>query len=338
MSIRNFLFIYRWLSRLYFHLPVFFLFLLSKDVSLFYVPVLLAVYPISIFLMSLVKNKINYNPKLFLLLSFILNCIGYTIILWSPNFIWLVYAQLLLGAAYAVAAGEDSKLLFASDYSLNEKQEIQTKSNSLMFIALLLSGVVGGYVYTIEPTYNFILAIIANILSLLFALLLNDECAKKPPKKTSTAGMQPVANDMPATFHDYLYYSLTRGVVLGVFVGLIPFVLLKQNITPLVFAAVLSSYTLSGFASSQFFNKIPFKPRLLKKLSVSLIFFGTLLLIFFNQNLASIVLALVLYGLGTGLVRPLTMGKIKNPIEINKLEKYFSLTNIVVLLIMPFLY
>ena len=331
MSIKYFMFAYRVLSRLYFHLPVLFLFFISKNLSLTSIALLLAIYPAAIFATSLVKSKLAIDAKMFLYVSAILNIISYYLIVFYGHYVSFVCAQLILGCSYALAAGEDSKLLFASNTSQLLQQNIQRSSNSMMFLSSLFSGIVGGYFYTIDPSYNFYLAIVANLIILPMLWLLQTKKIKV--LKQVTASQQ--ANNI--TMQDFAYYSLTRGIVLGLFVGFIPFLLSKNSPSPFIFALIICCYMLTGYLSSQFTDKLFINMRHAQIISTALIAVGTVILSI-SQSEVGIACALVTYGLGTGMVRPITMKKIKNPVDMNKLERYFSLVNIAVLLGLALIY
>jgi dipeptide/tripeptide permease len=94
---------------------------------------------------------------------------------------------------------------------------------------------------------------------------------------------------------------------------------------------------LTGYLSSQFTDKLFINMRHAQIISTALIALGTVILSI-SQSEVGIACALVTYGLGTGMVRPITMKKIKNPVDMNKLERYFSLVNIAVLLGLALIY
>ena len=105
-----------------------------------------------------IKNNFKtQNPKQLLIVSESLKIIGLLCLSFLSNHSLIIISQLILGISYSIGAGEDTKIINSSleDNATN----FQNMSNSFMFLSLLVSGIIGGYIYNFDNVLPFLLTI-----------------------------------------------------------------------------------------------------------------------------------------------------------------------------------
>lgn len=325
MSVKNFIRFYRILTRAYFHLPLLVFFLYELGYSFSQVISLILVYSVTSVIYLIIKQKITFkNIKVQLYYAEIFKIVGLLcFILFNSQIIILAIGQICLSLNYSIGIGLDTRII-NENFNGETANEVQRNTNSLMFPSLLISGIIGAFSYIIDPTLPFLLTLICSF-GIIFAILntqIND-CPTKTKKD-------------PASNKSYtmltLYYGITRGIVLTLFVALIPYLLLSHSVSIIEFVLILSSYTFCGFLSSKYYRKIKltFNNKLIA--SIMLVFIGCIAV--FINTVISIEIGLILFGFGGGLVRPITLEKISTPNAIKNLELAYFFINIVILIIM----
>lgn len=313
---------YRILSRAYFHLPLLVYFLDELGYSFKQIIVLILTYSVTSLIFLLLKNKVYFNnPKKQLYLSEVSKLIGLLcFIFMSRNIYFLIFGQIGLSISYSLAIGVDTKII-NDNFSLNKRNDLQRNTNALMFPSLLLSGIIGAIGYVVSPVVPFVLTFICSLFIILItyktSLIIEDKLINK----------EPINSLKVSSIH--LYYAFSRGVVLTLFVAVIPYMLLLKNVSVVTFVVILSSYTLCGYLSSKYYVKLPYKFNQKLMLSIGFIVFGCIAL--WINSLLSILLCLILFGLGAGLVRPITMERINDQYGIRLLEILYFLINIIIL-------
>jgi hypothetical protein len=143
------------------------------------------------------------------------------------------------------------------------------------------------------------------------------------------------------------FYALERGVLLGMFVGLMPyyfFTVLKLGVG--WFGVVLGCFTLAGFLSARYANQIaqllPGRSFIVCAAIVSAV--GIALFAVFD-NLAASLACLVVLGAATGIIRPITLknlfaANLRPPTVrtiLTRMEQAFGAMNALVVVIGPIL-
>lgn len=309
--------LYRIFSRMYFYLPIIFpLFYIHGETDL-EIEILLAIYSLSIVFLSdmvkLITTRIGHKTTL--IAGELFKVLGIFLLIFHANdFVISITAQLLMGLGYTFVAGNDTVILQQTFKDINSEkyQQIQAKTNSYMFMALLFSGLCGALFFRHNSTLILILSMATAFAAALCIL----------PIKYSpiTHTLQLNKGNAPSNKKAITYYCLTRGLILPVFVGILPylfFVLMKIRME--WFAILISSFTLSGFISSKYLTRFAKKYTFLflTKWSLLLIFVALALLLF--KTLLMCFIATSLLGLLSGCVRPVTVSKINN--ELYSAEK-----------------
>ena len=99
----------------------------------------------SIFILSIQREcfKIcNLKDSNKLVVSEIFKIIGLLLLLYQNQYLILVVAQILLGLSYSMMTGVDTAII---KRNITNEKYVQNKSNSYMFLSLLISGIIGSY-------------------------------------------------------------------------------------------------------------------------------------------------------------------------------------------------
>ncbi|WP_380179050.1 MFS transporter [Kalamiella sp. sgz302252] len=317
---------YRVISRCYFHLPVLLFYFWLMDTGMYRIIALLAIYGLSsTFCASLSGILLRaFSQKQVVAIGELAKAAGLALILWGTrqtefSVAVLGIAQIIGGAGFSIALSTDSSLLRqivrpGGDPGLF--MQVQTRTQSQMFIATLLAGTAGSILFDYNPQWPFFASLLASLLSVLVILPINE-----PPQPAEEQGaVKPAALQLlPQQQFWMIFYSLSRAFTLAPFIGFIPFYFIMVNVEPLLFGAVLSFFTLSAFAAAKVGNVIiqRYGVNMLLALTVMLML-GALLLFGFSSELAAMgidyfisgLAAIGLLGLGSGAIRPVTMANL----------------------------
>ena len=80
------------------------------------------------------------------------------------RYLILVVAQILLGLSYSMMTGVDTAII---KRNITNEKYVQNKSNSYMFLSLLISGIIGSYLYGINIKWPIIMTGIFSILTII---------------------------------------------------------------------------------------------------------------------------------------------------------------------------
>lgn len=302
--------LYRVFSRMYFYLPIMFPLFYFAGESVLNVELLLAAYGLStVIFLPLARISIkNIGHKYIIEFGELFKILGLIILIFHPNTLSISFvAQALMGLGYAFIVGNDTMILqqmFEYDNS-EEYQSVQSKTNSYMFLALLFSGLVGTIIFKYNIEMVLVLSIFSAILSIICIACINYKKAEL--RKKEVTSLNPV-NKNAAN-----YYFLTRGVILSMFVGIFPyFFLIKLHISIILFGAIISIFTLSGFYSSRYLAKY-LRRYGFNFLIASSLFLALIGVSFLLSNSVYLGFSTAfIFGVLSGCVRPITVSKIDN--------------------------
>lgn len=329
------IYLYRILSRAYFYLPFLLIYFLAQNYSIMQLEILMATYGVAAFLFGLYKEKIfriyQIKDAYKLIVSEVFKIIGLILLLYPSHFYILLVAQLLLGLSYSIMAGVDTSII---KMNIKNHKLIQNKSNGYMFLSLLISGIIGSYLYGINikwPIYMTGLFSILTILVILLTLVENVDCNIKSESKRKRKKL--LADEKFWVLH----YSFLRALILGFFVGFIPINLyIDLKLNNVQFISVLTSYTIMGYISCRYLT------RYLNYKFLSEICLVIFLIIYTFQNIIAITIAILFLGISSGLTRPQTINELSNSSNLaailNYAETLYFIFNIAFLLIGGYLY
>lgn len=330
--------LYRIFSRAYFHLPFMVIYLYKIGFSLITIEIIMAVYGIAVFAYTKfptsLKPNYHFSCKYVLLISEIFKCIGLILVVLTQSFVGICIEQIFLGFGYGIAAGCDTRII---NHHIDDGGKFQSRSNSLMFAALLVAGLLGSVLFNIDIRLPFIASALADVITGIVCMTLPNEPGKMETvnKKGTNAKLTYQEKSLVCT------YCLTRGIILTFFTGFLPYHLfIDMNIPVYGFIAILTSYTFLGNISSNFIAG-----RLKKECAVRIMNICLLLslIMYFSSNLIMIVAATVLLGLTSGATRPICLNGLRDngsnvALVSNKMEGIYSIINIVLLILGGILY
>jgi hypothetical protein len=243
----------------------------------------------------------------------------------------VVAAQLVGGIGYSLAQGPDSVLLRSlfSDDEADEYSSHESRSMSLVFVAVLLAGVAGGYLYTWHPAAPFLASACTCVLAIVAALAMDRAAAatgltggsSRPspaggaPAGGGSAGPRPRLTSLTATDWQWMaYYAMVRGLAVASFVALLPmvfFVDLRVHVS--LFGLVLGSFSLFAYLSGRYGTQVV---RSLPDLAVPLIsaavLAGSFALFAAANEIGVALVGMALLGAANGVVRPLAMSRLQS--------------------------
>lgn len=326
---------YRVASRSYFHLPILWVwFVEGERVPVWAAAVLLAVYSVTLTFGAPLASRLRRSlPGTRSMLAGeaikIAGLLG--LVFAGRNIAGIAAAQLVGGIGYSLAQGPDS-VLFRSLYRDEETSEYSThesRSMSLVFVAVLLAGVAGGYLYTWHPAAPFFASACTCVLAIVAALAMGRLATATgltgAPGRAASARGASAAGGRPAprsglaslTADDWLwmaYYAMVRGLAVASFVALLPMLFFVElHVRVSLFGLVLGSFSLFAYLSGRYGTRVA---KSLPDLAVPLISAVTLagsFALFDAANELGVALAgMALLGTVNGVVRPLAMSKLQS--------------------------
>ncbi len=352
---------YRVTSRCYFHLPVLLFYFWVIEIGMYRIIALLAIYGLSsTFCSNLSRFLLKHlSQKQVVAIGELAKSVGLGLILWGTrqtevSLAVLIVAQIIGGAGFSIALSTDSSLLRnitapAEDAKLF--MQVQTRTQSQMFIATLLAGTAGSLLFDYNPQWPFFTSLFASTLSVVVVMFIQEPQLPSEPNSISASTQLKVQPDQQFWM---AFYSLSRAFTLAPFIGFIPFYFIMVNVEPLLFGAVLSFFTLSAFVAAKIGNIIIYRHGVNVLIIVTvLLMLAAMFLFGFSSELASIgidyfisgLVGIGLLGLGSGAIRPVTMANLdvsKNSAAerigiFSRMERDFGLANGALLMIGAFL-
>lgn len=306
--------------------------------SLITIEIIMAIYGLAVFtytkLPTGLKPNFHFSCKYVLLISEIFKFIGLILVVLTQNIAGISIAQIFLGFGYGIAAGCDTRII---NHHIDDGGKFQSRSNSLMFAALLVAGLLGSVLFNIDIRLPFIASALADVVTGIVCMTL-----PKEPGKMETLSQK--GADGKLTYQEkslVCTYCLTRGIILTFFTGFLPYHLFVDLDIPVYgFIAILTSYTFLGNISSNFIAG-----RLKKEYAVRIMNICLLLslIMYFSNNLIMIVAATILLGLTSGATRPICLNGLRDngsnvALVSNKMEGIYSIINIALLILGGILY
>lgn len=185
-----------------------------------------------------------------------------------------------------------------------------------------------------EPFYPFVASLFSSVIAILFCGDLpymggGAKVYKSPDTKKKLLILEKQL---------VLRYSFLRAIILTLFSGFLPIYFWKDLSLPVFrFILILSAYTISGRISSQYILKLFQKRGKETGRVLDLLLICSLLLFFSRQ----ICLPTILLGTVSGMVRPACINSIRQETVssvIDKMELYYSVINLILLLVGGVLY
>ena len=339
-------YIYRILSRMYFHLPVLFVFFYSEKIEIFKIELLLAAYAVTISIFGKVRLYIMkyFKYKYIISVGEVLKACGLLIIIIKPSFNMFLIGQIITGIGFSFATGTESMLLKKIyPNSLNsEYSKIESSSISYMFISTLFAGIIGSIIFTFNSSGVFILSAITSVLAAIFILFLAEtpqpSLLNKNKKNKQTKDLIEL-NNYNISFWIY-NYALTRAFNLSLFIGFLPYYyFIELQINIYFFGLILGFFNIFAFISARYITRWSEKSNsnLIVIMPIALSFLS-MLIFSISEDIYISLIAISLMGLSSGGVRPLTISKLNSqssmhPNVFAEMEKKFSYWNTTLLIL-----
>lgn len=326
-------YLYRIFSRLYFHVPMLFVYFYTYGISVVEIEFLLAVYGVVLIIAPkiVVKFKNKYKQKSIIIVGELIKIMGLLCFVLTKNIFVLIIGQIFSGLGYSFIAGTDSnllKLLFGT-YKGNayDYKKVEANSNSYMFVAFLGAGVLGSVLFQTNNQLIFICSIASSALAIISTCFITEKKELKEPQEISIPDKDTENADVVEELKDTIsnqsvvlqknkelsfwknYYALSRAVTLATFVGFLPYYFfLVTDVNLYYFSAILSLFNLFGFVSSRvvirleqrFGNKV-------MAVCTSAILIVAFIVFSVSDNIIISIINLSLLGLASGIIRPITM-------------------------------
>lgn len=321
---------YRFVSRLYFYLPVLVVILLGQGLSLWQSAVVVAVHGVTIMLLKTPLESpglktISANVRL--VAGEIVKALGvaglaFGTVVTPGNLAVLVFSQVLGGLGFALTAGTDSGMLHQILRGLRAEEhyrDVETRTQSYGFIAFLGSGVIGGFATTHSIATPLILSIPAGILAAatVFGFRVPSPARSAPSEAVAasagnSASRLSWASHLQDAWSLVVFYALIRGVILTMFVWVVPVALFVTLHVPVAFfGLILGLYTLTGFVVAQYTKQITARvgeTRLLL-VGIPVCMIAGILLLMLDLPILYVVIP-VIVGVAAAFIRPLSYSAI----------------------------
>ncbi|EWY36603.1 hypothetical protein N825_09790 [Skermanella stibiiresistens SB22] len=322
---------YRVVSRLYFQLPVLFLHLHMVQMGLHNTIALLVVYGLITTVTASLGSTLarHVRQKTVVALGELMKAAGLLLVVLGTSvggtdFWTVMVAQVIGGIGFSLAISTDSSLLRTVTASGGNDlfMGVQSRSQSLMFIATLGAGCAGGILYDYQADWPFLAAMAMNLLSAALILMIHEDKVVASGPAAGAAGPRERVRlrlDRDQSFW-MNFYSLSRAFTMAPFVGFLPFFFIMLGVDPFLFGAVLSLFTFAGFIAALYCNAFLRRFGLNALMGVTIgCMLGSMTLFGFSAWFARWgvdyflvgLVAIALLGFGSGGVRPVTMGNIR---------------------------
>ncbi len=265
-------------------------------------------------LFSLYKEKCfkicNLKDSNKLVVSEIFKIIGLLLLLYQNQYLILVVAQILLGLSYSMMAGVDTAII---KRNITNEKYVQNKSNSYMFLSLLISGIIGSYLYGINIKWPIIMTGIFSILTIIII-----RCTLVENRELNLIGETKgkIKKFLPEEKFWILHYSF-KSVNIRIFIGFIPINIYNDlKLNNLQFISVLTCYTVMGYLSSRYLTKY------LNYKFVSEICLIIFLIIYTYQSFIAVTISMIFLGISSGLTRPQTINKLSSSSNLRVMLNY----------------
>lgn len=265
MSVERIFLLYRFTSRLYFHLPFLLIFFLQSNLSFLECGAAIAAYSILCsFFSKPIRKIVSFNNiKLNLVVGEVVKAVGLIVLAQQGDFASILIAQAVMATGYVIALGWDSEILRYESRGRNK--EAEKTGNSLIFSAIFISGITGGFLATIDISLTLYASFIACFLSAIIAFLFPSIGSKIKPtfndKLKNSGNYSDNKNARLMSSRESIIiistYVTFRALILVTFITALPILYFKIVQVPLyIFGLLLGSYTIASVFSSQYWLQI----------------------------------------------------------------------------------
>lgn len=303
------LYAYRIVSRLYFHLPVLFVFFVLQGFSVFEAELLLGAFGLAVTLSFPLGARLRRGLRLKWIVALgelaKLAGLGLVVVSGDP---WLAaVGQAVNGVGFGLTQGTDPALLgkVAPDPEANARAQANTQS--WMFLAVLVAGVAGAFAFDADREAVFLASMGSALVAAVLVVLVREDA----PAPTSAAAAAAAPALTPSAQEEWWmrYYVLLRAVTLAVFVGFLPYLFFERlELSLQWFGTVLGVFSVAAFVGARYavLAMRTLGEGRMMQVTVALNV-GALVLLATEPPIGVALVGMLLLGLSAGGVRPLTM-------------------------------
>ncbi|MEW2621382.1 MFS transporter [Streptomyces sp. NPDC048106] len=306
------LFVYRLISRAYFHLPVLFAFFYLHHLGIALAQTLLALYGFTVMVSGAFVGRFSaaFGPRTLLVGGEIVKAAGLLLTgTIAGGTAGLVAGQVLSGFGYALTASVESPLVGVLEPDRERAAKIQARTQSWIFAVVMVSGIAGAVLFQHTRLTVFLLSALACAAAATAATGIGPVRLPATRPTPGTAGTPVRRGGWTGGAGWWIaYYVCLRGVALAAFVGFIPYLLfVRTKVSLALFGILLAVFNIAALLVARW------TARLLRTAPAALLLAATLasvaaslVLLATTSRLAPVVIAIALLGLGAGAARPLT--------------------------------
>ena len=298
------LFAYGFASRLYFHLPILLVYIKTFGIGVIETAALLAAYGLAMTAGSMLSGPQASRRTAPQLMAFgeVLKAAGLVLLMVGSDVPVLLAGQTVAGIGFGFTAGRESAVL-RSSVAPDEVDLVQGNLQSWLFGASLVGMFTGSVLYLQAEWLPFAGGIVASLIAAAIALRL-----PAPPLAPATK----VAAALPSLTSGQVgwvsYYVVSRGLGWGLFIGFVPLVLLRMDLSIGLYGVILGTFTLAGFLMARFGSRVVATAgptTITIATMVSLVI--AVALMADTTSLPVVLVSVAALGLGMGLIRPVAI-------------------------------
>lgn len=180
-------YIYSFTSNLVFYTPILLIYFESRSISAEQIYYLIALYTLTSGLAEFPSSVIadSISLRLTLIISLVFLALGALLFMGSYNFIGLAVSQALVALGISLRSGTDSAYLYQLCRNPDTYSQAESRATSINQLALAISGIVGGYLFTIAAHVPFLFTALCMLASL-FSLIPFGTKGKDPPLSSNS--------------------------------------------------------------------------------------------------------------------------------------------------------
>ena len=305
------LYAYRIVSRLYFHLPILFVFFLLQDFSIFAAELLLGAFGLAVTLSFPLGARLRARIDLKWIVAGgeLLKFAGLALVV-ATGEVWVAAAgQALNGIGFSLTQSTDPALLGKVAAEPEKNAKAQANTQSYMFLSVLVAGVAGAFIFDANQEAAFLASMGAALLAAVIVAFVHEPRSEAAPKRAAGAAAAPSIDIAPQEEWWMRYYVLLRATTLAVFVGFLPYLFFVQlELSLQWFGVVLGVFSVAAFVGARYAVIVMKRAGQVRMMQMTVgVNLAALVLLAFEPPLGVALVAMLLLGLSAGGVRPLTM-------------------------------
>lgn len=260
-KIGRMMFTYYILQSFIFYIPVLTIFLNYEIKNLFYVSILFSVKSVATCVLEIPTGIIaDYiSRKLSIILGTALYICSMLIFVFKPEFVYLIFAQLLFGVSETLISGADQALFYDNFKYINKEESYPRYIGNLTFwsnVTLFVAFVLGGIIYSYNKRIVFLLTAIFMGLSLLVLIPLKEYPYKGQEEKKRFSvdflldNVKKLKHESRKFWFYLIWCSIIEAFILSIYLYLAPIMLEMSGVKAEQFGFVYAICSiLYGFGS-----------------------------------------------------------------------------------------